>query len=260
MTSFHRVGLFGLGILAVLLLPIASWAQSPSPEAALTPAQRTAVEAVVQDYLKRNPEAVLDALRTLQERRASAQQQETRQLLKENRVALESDDGAFALGPRGAPVTVVEFFDYRCGYCKQMMPNVLKLIEDKRDVRVVLKELPVLGPDSVTASRAALAALDQDPGKYLPFHRALLSDQRALTDQRLFEIAAEVGLNVPKLRARMDDPSITARIEANQALAERLGFEGTPTFVIGDTVAPGAMDYPMLTKLVDEAAKNCATC
>jgi protein-disulfide isomerase len=247
-------------LLALLLSPALSRAQAAGAENALTPAQRAAVEAVVQDYLKRNPKVVLDALRALQERHASAQREETIGLLKANRREIESARGAFATNPARPVATVVEFFDYRCPYCKQMMPQVLKLMEDKPNVRVILREFPVLGPASETASRAALAALDQDPGKYLALHRALLSAQGSLTDEKIFEIASRVGLDAARLRAGMNDPSVTARIEETRKLADRLHLDGTPTFIIGDAVVPGAVDYGTLTGLIDQAAKTCATC
>lgn len=245
---------------ALFLVGTGLSAARAEPAGSFTPEQRGQIEAIVRSYLVKHPDVVLDALRALQEQQQSEQTEQDRALLKDNRAALDRDGMSFAVGPADAKVSVVEFFDYRCGFCKRMMPDVMRLISDKPHVRVVLKEFPVLGPESVTASRAALAVLRQAPDKYLAFHRALLSEHAALTDQRIFAIADKAGLDVTKLRADMDDPAITAQIAANRALADRLHIEGTPSFVIGDTIVPGAVEYSNLATLVDQATKDCASC
>lgn len=260
MDPFKRRWRIALALTASILAGAAAVPVRAASADALSTAQRAEVEAIVQNYLANHPEAVLDALRSLQDKQQSAQDEKDRAVLKANRRALERDGASFAAGPDDAKVTVVEFFDYRCGFCKRMMPDVMKLISDKPSIRVVLKEFPVLGPESEVASRVALAALRQDRGKYLALHRALLAEHAALTDQRIFAIAAEVGLDAAKLRAAMNDPAIDAELAANHALAEKLGIEGTPSFVIGDTIVPGAVEYASLTALVDQAAKSCATC
>jgi protein-disulfide isomerase len=250
-----------IAALAVLLLTSAGLSTARAePAGSFTPEQRGQIEAIVHSYLVKHPDVVLDALRALQEQQQSEQVEQDRALLKDNRAALDHDGLSFAVGPADAKVSVVEFFDYRCGFCKRMMPDVMRLISDKPHTRLVLKEFPVLGPESVTASRAALAVLRQAPDKYLAFHKALLSEHGALTDQRIFAIAGKLGLDVTKLRAGMDDPKITAQIASNRALAERLHIEGTPSFVIGDTIVPGAVEYSNLTALIDQATETCTSC
>lgn len=256
---FRRAG--PIVALAVLFLVTAGLsAARAEPTRTFTPGQRGEIEAIVRDYLAKHPDVVLDALRSLQEQQQSAQAEQDRALLKDNRKALDHDGVSFAAGPSDAKLSVVEFFDYRCAYCKHMMPDVMRLISDKPNIRVVLKEFPVLGPESLEASRAALTVLRQAPDKYLAFHKALLSDRDALTHERIMEIAGKLGLDTTKLRADMNDPAVTAQIAANRALAERLHIEGTPSFVIGDTIVPGAVEYSNLVTLVDQATKNCTTC
>jgi protein-disulfide isomerase len=147
-------------------------------------------------------------------------------------------------------VTLVEFFDYRCAYCRRVVSSVRALLDEDRALRMVFKELPVLGPDSVRAARAALASRRQD--RYVPFHFALMTaDDLSLEGIRA--IARSVGLDPDQLEADMAAPEVMAAIEANYALANELGIEGTPAFVIGDQLIPGAVDKARLQQLLDQA-------
>jgi len=177
-----------------------------------------------------------------------------RQALTSNAKALFDDGVSYVAGNPKGDVTLVEFFDYRCGYCKQVQQSVMTLIKEDPRLRVVLKELPVLGPDSVLASRAAIAALEQDKGgKYLGFHNALMSFRGQLTEAEVFRIAASSGLDVTKLKADMAAPKVEQVIRANLALAEKLGINGTPGFVIGQELIPGAISLESMRKLVQAA-------
>ena len=149
---------------------------------------------------------------------------------------------------------MVEFFDYNCPYCKRSVPTITKLLEQDEDIRFAFKEWPILGPASVFAARAALAAEKQ--GKYEPFHFALMGAKGRLSDEQVLKVAEEVGLDVDQLQADMKSRDIDAAILKNKALAQELGINGTPAFVIGDTVVPGAATLTRLKDLVEKARQG----
>jgi protein-disulfide isomerase len=153
-------------------------------------------------------------------------------------------------------VTVVEFFDPRCGYCKRMRPVVEELLRRQRDVRWVMRDLPILGPNSVLASRFLLAA--QRQGKYAELHDALLKLREETTEPVLRREAERAGLDWARLKRDMEDPAVQRRIEANTSLAQALGIQGTPAMVVGETLVPGAVDLASLERLVAEARTAAA--
>jgi protein-disulfide isomerase len=215
------------------------------------------VEAIVRDLLMREPEIVYQALQELQRREAAAEAERSKAAV----LAKKDDLFRSAVSPVGGnpegDVTLVEFFDYRCGYCRRVVGSVRKLVEQDGDLRVVFKEFPILGEDSVRAARAALAAERQ--GLYMPLHFALMAaDDLSVTG--IMTVAAGVGLDTERLAQDMASPEIEAEIAANYALANELGIEGTPAFVVDDELIPGAVSQERLASLIDEARANCATC
>jgi protein-disulfide isomerase len=154
-------------------------------------------------------------------------------------------------GNASGDVTVVEFFDYACSHCKNIEPTVKQLLTEDRKIRLVYKEYPILGPASIVAARAALAARAQD--KYLPFHDALMVLEEPLTEATIFRVANQIGLDVDRLKTDMAAPAIAEAIERNYALGQALGINGTPAFVIGDDVAPGAVPLARLKQFVTRA-------
>lgn len=213
--------------------------------------QRAEVITILRDALRSDPSILRDAITALQESDRAAKEAARREALAASADALFRDPADPEKGnPRG-DVTIVEFFDARCGYCRTLHSAMQALLQRDRNVRVVLKDLPILGPNSVLASRALLAA--QRQGKHEALFDALL---RLRTDTPEAVIQAEAqraGLDWTRLRRDMDDPAITRRIEANMALAQRLGVEGTPALVVGNTLVPGAVDLDELERLVREA-------
>lgn len=153
---------------------------------------------------------------------------------------------------------MVEFFDYRCGYCKKMLPDIRRLLQSETGIRLIFKDLPILGPDSIVAARAALASRLQ--GKYEAYHFALMDTKGTFTETRVLAIAKEVGLDVERLQRDMHNPRIEAQIDANLALAKKLNIRGTPTLIIGDTFVPGSVDFDTMKKLVDKARTTCKVC
>ncbi len=224
--------------------------QATAAEAPDAPS-RQAIEEVIRDYLLKHPEVVDRALQVLEQRRREEEQRRAREAVQAHRDELLNDAGSPVGGNPQGDVTVVEFFDYRCGYCKGVAPDVKKLLQEDPNVRIVYKEFPILGPESALAARAALAA--QVQGKYLAFHDALMAAKGPFTLPAILQIARKAGLDATKLRLDMDAPEIRATIERNRALADALGVTGTPAFVVGSELVPGAVDLHALKALVSQA-------
>ncbi|MCM0019102.1 MAG: DsbA family protein [Tagaea sp.] len=232
--------------LALLALACAAPAHAQAPS-------RAEIEEIVRDLIRREPEIVLDALEAIEKRREAAQAQQARRALTERRRELENDpDAPVAGNPRGS-VVVVEFFDYRCPYCKRMHEPVKQMLAAERDVRVVRRDLPILGAASVIASRAALASRAQGAARYEAFHDALMVSRGNLDEAGVFRIAREAGLDVERLRRDMEDPRVAALLRRNADLAQALGLTGTPGYAIGEALVPGAIDLATLRSLVAEA-------
>lgn len=242
-----------LALLVMTGTAAAAAAQTTSP-----PPDREAIEAIVRDVIRKNPELVIEALETHERRRKDAEATRAKEALAANRDALRNDANSVVAGDPKGDITVVEFFDYRCPYCKQAHTEVQGLLRRDPKVRVVLKELPILGPESVLASRAAIASRLQ--GKYLPFNAAML-EVRTLSEAVIFRLAADVGLDVERLKTDMRRPEIEAIITANLKLAHALGVDGTPAFVIADKLLPGVVPAEKLADLVRETRETCkSTC
>ncbi len=192
------------------------------------------VRELVLETIRDNPEVVMEALGVLQERQARAKSDAAASLLTDRRADLE--EGAPVLGNPEGDVTVVEFFDYNCPYCRRATSEVSTLIADDPGVRVVMREWPILGEGSVFAARAALAARKQD--LYGEFHDALMALEGRAEEESVIETAELVGLDIDQLRTDMQDPEIDAHIERSMALTEALGLNGTPSFVIGEDDDP----------------------
>ena len=219
-------------------------------DAPLSASQRTEVEQIVRDYILANPEIVYEALTVLQQREEMAAAERQREMVVAFRDQLEDSPYSPIMGNPDGDVTLVEFFDYQCGYCKRMLDRVFQAAEDDGNLRIVFKEFPILGPQSTVAARAALAAREQ--GLYLELHDALMSFQGPLSDDVIFGLAREVGLDVDRLRADMDSDAVSAEIAANLELARTLDIRGTPAFVIGDNVVPGAVGLGVLQDMIEQ--------
>jgi protein-disulfide isomerase len=192
---------------------------------------------------------ILDAVQAMRDRKEAAAQELAKRTLVAKRRQLVSDPNSPVAGNPKGDVTIVEFFDYRCGYCKATLPVIQRILKEDSDVRLVFKEFPILSKESGVAARAALAAEKQ--GKYFEFHNALMSARGSFSDNQIMDIAAEVGLDLDQLAEDMESPEIDATLDANKALARDLQITGTPTFVIGGDIHPGALDINMLRDLIE---------
>lgn len=243
-----RFPLFLPALLGTVLL-----AAGPAPAA--EPMSKEAVEQIVKDYLLREPEVVYQALQALQAKRDAESAEQQADALTAHKSEVFTASGDPAVGSPSGDVTLVEFFDYHCGYCRQMVPAVQQLLRDDGRLRLVLKEFPILGPDSVTASKAALAAERQ--GKYREMHFALLAAPD-LSLASVLRIAKAQGLDTDRLQSDMESAAIKNKLAANLQLAQALGIEGTPAFALGDRLIPGAVGHDQLAALIGEQRASAA--
>ncbi len=235
-------------VLFVSVLVLAGFAWCSAVHAADAPLDKAAVEKIVKDYIMGNPQVILDSVSDYQKKARTERMSEG---LKKNKDLLLKDQEAPAAGNLQGDITVVEFFDYNCGYCKHAFPEVKALIEKDKNVRVVFREFPILGPTSLTASKWALAAHKQK--KYFEFHAALMGNKSPITDEALEKLAKDTGLDVAQMKKDVAGPDVLAQVEKSRRLAESLGLTGTPAFVIGDEVVPGAIQLDGTEKLVAKA-------
>jgi protein-disulfide isomerase len=237
--------------LLLVLLMLAVSGIAAHAQNALSPEQERAVRDVLRQELKEHPELVLDAIRQLQARDRQANEDRHRDLIRlhEDEMAADSED--FVAGNPKGDVTLVEFFDYRCPYCKAMAEPLQALVKKDGKLRLVLKEFPILGPNSTLASKASIGARPQ--GRYLAFHEALLTHRGDLDDKAITAIARGLGIDTGKMKARAEDPQVTAKLARNLDLGRALELDGTPAFIIGDTLIPGAVDLEMLEQAIAEA-------
>lgn len=236
----------------VMLLATPVWAEKPADK--LSDAQRAQVQEIVRQMLKDHPEMVLEAIDALEAKEAKEKQDieaKAQEALKSKTAELtrDADDGV-AGNPKG-DVTLVEFFDYRCGYCKSMVDRIADIVKADGHIRVVYKEFPILGPNSIVASKAAIASMHQ--GKYLPFHDALMASKGNLDEAAIYGLAKDAGLDVERLKHDMTDPAIDKLVAKNKDLAKVLDIDGTPGFIIGQQIIRGASDEATLKQAIAQA-------
>ena len=205
----------------------------------------------VQTYLLEHPEVIIESVNRMEARQRASAEAELETIVESRADELFRDANTPVGGNPNGDVTLVEFFDYNCPYCRQMAPVMIQAEGADAQLRVVFKEFPILGPNSVFAAKAALAAHKQ--GKYVAFHQALMQVRSATDASRVWEVANQTSLDVERLKADMDDPTIRAAIDKNLALARALRIDGTPGFVIGDQILRGATDLQTLQGWIREA-------
>ncbi|MBV9757948.1 MAG: DsbA family protein [Alphaproteobacteria bacterium] len=226
-----------------LLVPLAAGAQSAPPGSAFTPAQRAEIVRIVREALKADPSILRDAVDALRVEEGRRHEAATRTAISlESKDLLHDQRDAVAGNPAGS-TTLVEFYDIRCPYCRHMLPVVEQVLRQDPQVRLVFKEMPVLGPASRLGARALLAAARQ--GAYLKLQARLMRGG-APTEDSLHADAEALGLDWARLQRDMADPAIQEKIDANLALARRLGIEGTPAFVVGSKLIAGEAEMAEL--------------
>ncbi len=239
----NRFGIAAAGVAFAALLASATAAG----DASIAP-DKAAIEAIIHDYLLAHPEVLVEALEKFQQQQEQLSAELQTQAIIAHRDALTQSPDTPVLGNPTGDVTVVEFFDYNCPYCKTVAAGTLDTLEQDGNVRIVLKEFPILGDGSVYASRAALAA--QRQGKYRELHLALMAHKGKIDAEAVRNLVSTVGLDWAKLEMDMQDPAIDAAIARNDSLAASIGVRGTPAFIIGDQLIPGAIEIDDLKKRI----------
>ena len=240
--------------LACLGAPTAASAQS------FTDTQRRDIETIVKNYLIAHPEVLEEAMNELSKRQAAAETQKHEESISKNADTIFNSPRGVTLGNKDGDVTFVEFFDYNCGYCKRAMADMMDLLKNDPKLKVVLKEFPVLSEGSVDAAKVAVAARMQDPKKYLDFHQKLLGGRGPADKARALAAAKDAGYDTVKLEKDLASPEVKATIEENFKLAEDMGLNGTPSYVIGKQVVVGAVGLDGLKEKIGLARCGKATC
>lgn len=236
-----------------LVVLAAAFVPAMAHAAGFTPQQREEIVGILRDALKRDPSILREAVMALQADDARQQNQAQAGALKTLEPQLAHAPGDPTAGNPQGRITVVEFYDVRCPYCRRMLPTMASLLRANPDVRLVYKDLPVLGPASVLGARALLAAQKQNA--YMPMHDAIMTGPPEVTEDSLRALAGKLGLNWDRLQADMKLPDVLARIDANLAMARKLELQGTPVYVVGTTLLPGAVDLTELQEAVTAARK-----
>lgn len=231
-----------LATAALVMLPIAAMADG---------LDENRIKELVLEAIRENPGIVFEAAQLFEEQQQALQAQAAAEVLDTEKATLENDPNAPVLGNPEGDVTVVEFFDYNCPYCRRVKPEIEALLAADPNVRVVYREWPILGEGSVFAARAALASRNQ--GKYEEFHWAMMQLKQRAEEATIIRVAEDIGLDVAQLRRDMTAPEIEEHIQTSMRLAQSLGFSGTPSFVIGDSLAPGLIQADQMIELVDQA-------
>ncbi len=235
--------------------PVPAAAAIPAPPSmpatvASGPVTRQELPALIKEVLMNEPEMVMDAVKKLREKQQAEAKKKTDTAIAANKEALLNDADTPSIGEKTADITVVEFFDYHCGYCKHMLPVITQLTSEDKKVRVVFKEFPILSEDSVTAARAALAVNRIAKDKYFAFHSALMKHEGAFDEKSLMDIAKKQGISADALKAEMAKPEVTAALDKSRKLGEEIGVRGTPALIVGNHFMPGAADLDTMKKSI----------
>jgi len=244
-----------IALAAAVLLALAGAA--PAVAESFSADQREEIGKIVKDYLLTHPEVMQDVMAELEKRQQAAETEKHRSAIVENKATLFSSPHQVVLGNPQGSVTMVEFFDYNCGYCKRAMSDMLDLIKNDSNLKFVLKEFPVLGEGSVDAARVAVAARMQDSSgkKYIEFHQKLLGGRGGADKMRALAVAKEVGFDMPRLERDMGSDEVKKTIDENMKLAEALGVNGTPSYVVGQEVVVGAVGLDALREKLSAERK-----
>jgi protein-disulfide isomerase len=242
----------------VLSLP----ASVPAGAQSFSDPQRGEIEKIIKEYIVSHPEVLQEAMAELEKRQAAAEAEKSKTTIKNNAQTIFSSARQVTLGNPQGDVTLVEFFDYNCGYCKRALSDMMDLMKTDSKLKVVLKEFPVLGPGSEEAARVAVAVRMQDPTgkKYLEFHQKLLGGRGAADRARALAVAKDVGLDMSRLEKDMASDEAKVTFNENIKLAEALGMNGTPSYVVGSEVVVGAVGLDGLKQKVNTARCGASTC
>lgn len=249
--KFHAV----IAAIILALSPMAAMAEdAPASSATFTEDQKKALDSMMHDYMMNNPQVIMDSVEKFRQNQEAAEGQALNDKIKEKGEAIYRDPNSPVAGNKDGDVTLVEFFDYNCGYCKQAYKDIEKLVEEDKKLRVVFKEIPILSETSHMAARYALAANKQ--GKYWEFHSAMMNQTGPITEEKLESVGKDVGLDVKQLKTDADSAEVRSTIEKDLTLARELGISGTPAFIIDGTALRGHFGLEALKKTIADAREK----
>ena len=259
----NKLGLPGLALVFALAAcgdPADTFAEDAKPDTseATSGLSKAEIEKIVHEYIVSNPEVLVEAFDALEQREIAKKAEQFEKNLVQAKDDLWNDGFSYVAGNPDADVTIVEFFDYNCGYCRRALPTVLRLLDQDKNIRVVFKEWPIQGPDSIVAARASMAATKQ--GKFMELHEALMNSSEAVTEASVMKTAAQVGIDVVQLQKDMEAPELDEMLSRNSALAQNLGITGTPAFVVGDQLIPGAAPIDQFKSVIEAVRTDCRIC
>ena len=235
MIPFRRLAFALVALLAVM----PTFGQAADPAPALTPEQSAAVDKLIHDYLMNNPKVLIEALERADAAAKAEEANVARDEIVKRREELDNDPTSPVIGNPKGDITIVEFFDYRCPYCKASAPSIEQLLNDDKGIRLVLKDYPILGKDSVFASRVALVVAKH--GKYADFYKAMFALKTPVDETATLGVVKEIGLDPAQVKKEMEASDIDVILKHNYELGRSIGADGTPAYVIGDAIFAGAL-------------------
>lgn len=238
----------------VLAAAIALMAIPATANAELKPDQKKEIEALVKEYILNNGEVVIESVNKFQAKQEDESNKQSDAIAKDLIAKLKTDKTIPSIGNQDGDVVIVEFFDYNCGWCKKAFEEVQAMLNDDKNVRIIFYDIPILGPTSTLASRWALAAHEQ--GKYWEFHKGVMTHEGAVDEATLEKIAKAAGADVAKIKKDVDSAKITETLSSHVAVAKSLGIQGTPGFMINETIFRGYIPYDTMKNAVADARKG----
>jgi protein-disulfide isomerase len=248
------MSIFLKSALAALALATALPASAQAP--AFSDQQKGALHTIIKEYLMKNPEVIQEALVEMDRRQKEGERTARLKIIQDKSGPLFSAKHNVSFGNPNGDVTLIEFFDYNCGFCKRALGDLQKMVGEDKNLRVIVKDFPVLGQGSVEAATVALAAKQQlSPDKVWSFHQKLLSARGQVARQQALDAAKEAGADMARLQRDMESPAVRGAIEENIQVADSLGLTGTPSYVVGDEIVVGAVGFAELKSRVENIRK-----
>lgn len=240
----------------IYAIAIACLVVVPARAAQFSTEQTNDIRSIVKSYLMEHPEVIRDAITELENREKTKEAEERKKALADQQGALFNAPDGLVIGNPDGKITLVEFFDYNCGYCKKALPDLAQLMKDNKDLKVVLRDFPILSPNSVDAALVAVAAHKQFTGdKFWDFHRKLLLEHGLIGKEQALAVAKEMGADMKKLQDDASSPDVRKSLQASLSIAKNLSLNGTPTYVLGNDVLVGAVGFKQINDTIGNVRK-----
>jgi protein-disulfide isomerase len=252
-SSIKIKSLFQSGLLFVFIFLSLNTNLKAVASEKFTSAEKSEITKLIQQYIKNNPKIIIESLDDFQNKEKILEKKEQIKQLNLSKAMIEKDPDDPILGNPNGRIIIVEFFDYQCGYCKRMLKILLDISQNNKNIKIILKEYPILGPVSTLAAQASLAAKKQN--RYTELHAALMQFRGRLSEPVIFQIANEIGIDMALLQSDMGQPDVLNHLHRTKTLGKRLMIRGTPAFIINGFISPGALNKQQLLNLISQAQK-----